>query len=61
MAVVGFDDIALAQMVHPSLSTVHQDLVQGARLMVDLLFKRLAGEETESVMLTPRLIRREST
>jgi len=61
VAVVGFDDIALAQMVHPSLSTVHQDLVQGARLMVDLLFKRLAGEETESVMLTPRLIRREST
>jgi len=60
VAVVGFDDISLAQMVHPTLTTVHQDLVKGARVMVDLLFQRLASEETDSVMMQPSLVVRES-
>ena len=45
VAVVGFDDIAMAAHVHPSLTTVHQDLVRGASLLVDLLLRRAAGEK----------------
>jgi DNA-binding LacI/PurR family transcriptional regulator len=61
VAVVGFDDIAMAAHVHPSLTTVRQDLARGASLLVDLLLRRIAGEDTTSVVLPPELIVRESS
>jgi DNA-binding LacI/PurR family transcriptional regulator len=61
VAVVGFDDIAMAAHVHPSLTTVRQDLARGAALLVDLLLKRAAGEPTESVALPGELVVRESS
>ena len=61
VAVVGFDDIALAAHVHPSLTTVHQDLARGATLLVDFLLRRAAGEETQSVVLPGELVVRESS
>jgi DNA-binding LacI/PurR family transcriptional regulator len=61
VAVVGFDDIAIAAHVHPTLTTVRQDLARGASLLVELLLRRAAGEETESVVLPGQLIVREST
>ena len=48
VAVVGFDDIAMAAHVHPSLTTVRQDLARGSKLLVDLVFRRLDGEHTPS-------------
>ena len=60
VAVVGFDDIALAAHTTPSLTTVRQDLEQGARILVDLLFRRLEGEETDSVTLPAELVIRDS-
>ncbi len=61
VAVVGFDDIAMAGHVHPSLTTVRQDLAHGARLLVDLLLRRVAGEDTSSVTLPAKLVVRESS
>ena len=61
VAVVGFDDIAMAAHVHPSLTTVRQDLARGASLLVDLLLRRIAGEDAASVVLPPELVVRESS
>ena len=60
MAVVGFDDILLARLSSPPLTTVRQDIEGGARMLVDLLLRRMAGAETQSVQFAPQLIIRES-
>jgi DNA-binding LacI/PurR family transcriptional regulator len=61
VAVVGYDDIAMAAHVHPSLTTVRQDLARGAALLVDLVLRRIGGERTESVILPAELVVRESS
>ena len=61
VAVVGFDGIAMAAHTTPPLTTVRQDLEQGAKLLVDLLFRRVAGETTASVVMPTQLIVRESS
>lgn len=61
VAVVGFDDIALAAHARPPLTTVRQDLQRGAHTMVELLFRRLAGEDTPSAILPGELVVRESS
>jgi DNA-binding LacI/PurR family transcriptional regulator len=61
VAVVGFDGIAVAAHTTPPLTTVRQDLEQGAKLLVDLLFRRIAGEKTASVVMPTQLIVRESS
>ena len=60
VSVVGFDDIGLARHSAPPLTTVRQNLAEGARTMVDLLFQRLAGAETDSVFMAPELVVRAS-
>jgi DNA-binding LacI/PurR family transcriptional regulator len=61
VAVVGFDDIAMAAHMHPSLTTVRQDVARGAELLVDSLLRRIAGENTASVVLPGELVVRESS
>ncbi len=61
VAVVGFDDIPMAAHVHPALTTVRQDLQRGAKTLVDLLLRRIEGEETSSVTMSAELILRESS
>lgn len=61
VAVVGFDDIAIAAHTNPPLTTVRQDLRRGAATLVSLLFRRIAGEDTPSATMAPELIIREST
>jgi DNA-binding LacI/PurR family transcriptional regulator len=39
---------------------VRQDLAKGARTIVDLLFRRIAGEDAPSATLAPSLIIRKS-
>lgn len=53
---VGFDDLPIAQQTTPSLTTVRQDIAGGARAMTDLLLRRIAGEDTESIVMPPRLV-----
>lgn len=59
--VVGYDDIALAEHVHPTLSTIRQPTGQAGRALVDLLFATLAGQPRRAVMLPATLIERESS
>lgn len=58
---VGYDDIALAEHVHPTLSTIRQPTGQAGRALVDLLFEALAGEPRRAIVLPAELIRRESS
>jgi DNA-binding LacI/PurR family transcriptional regulator len=60
VSVVGFDDIALARQSVPALTTIRQNLAEGAARMVDLLFRRMAGELTPSAMMQPSLIVRQT-
>ena len=61
VAVIGFDDIAIAAHTTPPLTTVRQDLARGARTLVDLLFRRIDGEETPSATMPAELVIRGST
>lgn len=60
VSVVGFDDIGLAQLSDPPLSSVRQNLAGGATALVDLLFRRMGGEKTSSVSMAPSLVVRRS-
>jgi DNA-binding LacI/PurR family transcriptional regulator len=57
---VGFDDLPIARQTVPPLTTVRQDIAAGARGLVQLLLRRLHGEETESLVLPPQLVIRHS-
>jgi DNA-binding LacI/PurR family transcriptional regulator len=59
--VVGFDDLPIARQTVPPLTTVRQDIAAGARGLVDLLLRRMAGEQTESLVLPPQLTVRHTT
>jgi len=61
VAVVGFDDIPMAAHSIPTLTTVRQDLERGAKMLVNLLFRRLEGEATPSATMPAELIVRESS
>jgi len=61
VAVVGFDDIVLARHSSPPLTTIRQDLAFGARAMVDLLFRRMAGEGASSTLAPVELVVRGSS
>jgi DNA-binding LacI/PurR family transcriptional regulator len=61
VALVGFDDTTLAAQTNPPLSTVRQPIQRGVHMLVDLLFRRLAGEDTPSVMLPGELVIRQSS
>jgi DNA-binding LacI/PurR family transcriptional regulator len=59
--VIGYDDLPLAASSVPPLSTIRQDISDGARQLVDSLLKRIEGRHTGSVVLNPELIVRAST
>jgi DNA-binding LacI/PurR family transcriptional regulator len=60
IAVVGYDDIPLASYSSPRLTTIHQPIQDGGRLMVRKLFELFDGGEGESIVLPHTLIVRES-
>ncbi len=59
--VVGYDDLPLANQAMPPLTTIRQSLTNGADMLIDLLFRRMAGEPAASVVMMPELIVRGST
>jgi DNA-binding LacI/PurR family transcriptional regulator len=61
VAVAGYDDIELAQYIHPSLTTIRQPVVEGAEALVDALLSTVDGEHPESKILPTHLVVREST
>ncbi|WP_313536907.1 LacI family DNA-binding transcriptional regulator [Sphingomonas sp.] len=60
VAVIGYDDILLAGYTTPALTTIRQDVVYGANLLVELLLARIAGQNVGSVAMLPELIVRDS-
>lgn len=60
MRLVGFDDLPIAGQTVPPLTTVRQDIAAGAQGLVDLLLRRVGGEETESMVLPPEIVKRET-
>jgi LacI family transcriptional regulator len=63
MSVVGFDDVPLASIVTPALTTVRQPLAEMGRVATTMLLRLIAEEPLDSrrVELTTTLIVREST
>jgi DNA-binding LacI/PurR family transcriptional regulator len=63
IAVVGFDDLALASTAVPPLTTVRQDVEQLGRTMTWRLLAELAGEENlpPSLLLPTSLVTRASS
>jgi LacI family transcriptional regulator len=62
VALIGFDDILLADMVEPGITVVAQDPALMGRIAAELLFRRLDGDDspTERQVTPTRLIRRGS-
>ena len=61
VAVVGFDDIAVARYSQPPLTTVRQNTKIAGELMVDTLVRSLRGEAVESQRLASELVVRGSS
>lgn len=59
--VIGYDGLPIGELVSPPLTTVDQELRLGAKQIVELLLKRIGGEDTPSHLIKPRLIVRGST
>ncbi|WP_425145069.1 LacI family DNA-binding transcriptional regulator [Deinococcus sp.] len=61
VAVVGFDDAALARLLYPRLSSVRQPAYRMGAAAAELALNLMAGRGAQSVVFTPELIVREST
>ncbi len=61
VAVVGFDDSAVARQTRPPLTTVHQAVEGMGSEMVRLLLARIGGGPAHSTVLDTHLVVREST
>ena len=62
VALVGFDDVELADLVEPGLTVVAQDPAGLGRQAAALLFARLDGDDSPSrkIVVSPRLVQRGS-
>lgn len=60
VAVVGYDDLPLAAQADPPLTTVSQNVAQGAQALVRALLGRIEGAETPSHVIAPELVVRGS-
>jgi len=59
--VVGFDGLDMGEHTVPRLTTIRQNLTEGAGHLVDMLLRRIAGEDTPSVVMPPELVVRMSS
>ena len=61
MRVIGYDGLEMGEHTVPRLSTIRQDLTQGAGHLVEMLLRRIGGEDTASVVMAPELVVRSSS
>ena len=63
VSLMGMDDISLARMITPSLTTVVQPFSEICERAVDLLLRQKNGDgsRTEKVVIKPGLVVRDST
>lgn len=60
IAVVGFDDIAMANFTNPPLTTAKQDTLLAGQLLVDSLLGLISGGTPETQLIPTTLIERQS-
>ena len=62
ISIIGFDDISIARLVSPPLTTIRQDMNLKGRLAVDFMLQLLNGTplDTKEVVLPTKLIERDS-
>ncbi len=61
ISVIGFDDVSLARMSNPPMTTVHQDIQMKGRLAVQYIMESLEGDETKKENILPiSIVERES-
>lgn len=63
VAVVGFDDIPLAEHCHPPLTTVHQPIYEIGKMVSEMVIRIIEGGELpeRQIILRPQLVIRGST
>jgi LacI family transcriptional regulator len=63
VSVVGYDDLPDSRVYYPSLTTIHEDHAEVARVAVEIIEKRLEGDREGTIQRTipPTLVVREST
>ncbi len=61
VGIVGYDDISIAELMHPSLTTIRQNTQQAAKLMVIELLNQLENRPTHNQVVETSLIVRRST
>jgi DNA-binding LacI/PurR family transcriptional regulator len=60
VAVIGFDDLPIAQATDPALTTVHQPVQALGQHMARMLMDLLAGEHPQPLLLPTHLVHRDS-
>lgn len=62
LSVIGFDNIPVASMVRPALTTIHQPAVETGNKAARMLFERIKNPKlaSEQIIISPELIIRES-
>lgn len=62
VAITGFDDVPMAQFLHPALTTVRQPIPEAGEILIEMLLAQLNGMPmpSKSVLLRPELVVRES-
>lgn len=60
VAVVGFDDLTVAQIADPPLTTVHQPIKAFGREMARMLVALINGQDPTPLILPTRLVTRSS-
>jgi DNA-binding LacI/PurR family transcriptional regulator len=58
VAVIGFDDLSVAQVCDPPLTTVHQPIQALGREMARMLVQLVGGGTPTPLILPTRLVRR---
>ena len=62
MKLVGFDDVMIATVTTPTITTIHQPVREMSELSIEYVDKRLKGEMVPSNVYMPvRLVKRDST
>lgn len=60
ISVIGFDNTAMSEVYQPSVTTIGQPQYTIGTTAMELLFERIGGNPTQSVLVQHRLIQRQS-
>lgn len=60
VSVVGFDDLHIARLITPQLTTIHQDIVGRGEAAARMLLSSLEGERPENQVFPVTLVQRQS-